>query len=109
MSSSACAIGSLPGGHALAISSSGQVWSWGSNSHGQLGLGVTDEFVYHPEKAFEASGASKIVGAACGKLHSTIWSNDGVLFACGYNSQGACGHPEDQMQVIHDCMYVSWN
>lgn len=101
--------GAFLGGHVLAISSSGQVWSWGSNSHGQLGLGVVDDFVHHPEKAFEAAGTSKMVGAACGKFHSVVWSDDGVLYSCGDNSQGACSHPRNQKKVIHSCIHVSRN
>lgn len=34
--------------HSIALSQSGQVWVWGSNSHGQLGL-PQDEVSLHPD------------------------------------------------------------
>lgn len=33
--------------HSIALSQSGQVWVWGSNSHGQLGLPQDEVRLYH--------------------------------------------------------------
>ncbi|GMH37710.1 hypothetical protein BSKO_05583 [Bryopsis sp. KO-2023] len=91
--------GSSHGGHVLAVTSSGEVWSWGSNSHGQLGLGTIDKSVQDPSRAFELGCGRKLVGAACGKTHSVVWSADGQLYACGDNSKGACGMEAEQELV----------
>lgn len=99
------ASGVKKGGHVLAVSSSGKIWAWGSNSHGQLGLGISDEYIYEPEVC-SLDSSETIMGAACGKYHSSIWSSDGALYTCGDNSQGACGHKDFDAKVH---LYCRWD
>ena len=65
------------------------MYSWGDNSHGQLGLSDTTNRL-RPEqiKSLRSIGASK-VGA--GRNHSMVISHAGLLLAFGSNNHGQCG------------------
>jgi alpha-tubulin suppressor-like RCC1 family protein/uncharacterized protein YkwD len=53
-------------GHALALTHTGDLWSWGSNSTGQLGLGV----VIGPDHAPGRIGIDHVTSFSAGYLHS---------------------------------------
>ncbi|XP_041969600.1 ultraviolet-B receptor UVR8 [Aricia agestis] len=71
------------------------MWTWGANSHGQLGLGYVSEQVDKPTKITSTlwNGVSKI---SCGGGHSLLIDNEGKLFSCGWNSKKQTGHPEEK-------------
>jgi hypothetical protein len=78
--------------HALAVTVTGKVYSWGSNSHGQLGLGVDDGFI---NIVTQISKLHDITYVAAGNAHSiaTQRSSDRSLYpdsiwAWGDNSKG---------------------
>lgn len=75
--------------HSMIMTVSGNVYSWGDNTHGQLGQGDTTPR-FRPEliRAIRASRAIKI---SCGKNHSAIIAQNGLLFTCGANTHGQCG------------------
>ena len=70
------------------------MWSWGSNSFGQLCRGDTENRSLPQKTSF--SDISKI---SAGWDHSIFQNNKGEIFACGYNDYGNCGlgHIDDQI------------
>jgi alpha-tubulin suppressor-like RCC1 family protein len=73
--------------HTLAINSSGELYAWGYNVNGQLGLGdTTDRNV--PTKV---GTATDWITVACGQLHSLAINSSGELYAWGYNEYKQLG------------------
>ncbi|XP_022653995.1 probable E3 ubiquitin-protein ligase HERC4 isoform X2 [Varroa destructor] len=77
--------------HTLILSESGQVYSCGSNSHGQLGR--PEVGVRKPE-IITTLYQHKIVQVACGEQHSMALSEAGQVFVWGANNNGQLGDPE---------------
>jgi alpha-tubulin suppressor-like RCC1 family protein len=75
--------------HTLAMTVGGNVYSWGENSQGQLGLGDTTRRL-RPEliRSLRASRVSRI---AAGKSHSAAISPSGLLFTFGSDFFGQLG------------------
>lgn len=73
-----------------AISDIGEVYTWGKNSEGQLGLGNTDEYEPLARKIKKLDGY-KIVGASCGHNHMVAWTATGDLFSWGSNRNDRLG------------------
>ena len=73
--------------HMVAVNEQGNVYGWGSNNYGQLGLGDSDaETQPTPIKL-----GKKIKYVACG-LHFTIFlTDDGEVYGCGDGTQGQLG------------------
>lgn len=78
--------------HNLALTDDGQVYSWGSNEYGQLG-GTGNSTSNVPIKVTTHGDlAGKVVTQiAAGAFHSLILTDDGKMFAWGYNAMGALG------------------
>ena len=70
-------------GHSLAMVK-GQLWAWGLNDHGQLGLG-NRVYQWRPVKV---PSSKNFVAIAAGEYHSLALSDDGTLWTWGYNSYG---------------------
>ncbi len=73
--------------HALALSGSGNVWSWGANASGQLGLGTTVA-ANLPQLV---TGLSGVVAIAAGGSFSAALKSDGTLWVWGENGSGQLG------------------
>jgi alpha-tubulin suppressor-like RCC1 family protein len=76
-------------GHSLALDSNGNVYSWGQNDQGQLGIGKAD--TGWNAMPYEVPGLTNIVAIAAGYRHSMALRNDGTVFAWGFNSAGQLG------------------
>jgi Concanavalin A-like lectin/glucanases superfamily/Regulator of chromosome condensation (RCC1) repeat/Chitobiase/beta-hexosaminidase C-terminal domain/Putative Ig domain/Glucodextranase, domain B/Putative binding domain, N-terminal/Viral BACON domain len=74
-------------GHTLALGNDGTVWSWGSNSFGQLGDGTRTP---HPSPA-QVPSLSGVVAIAAGQSHSLALKDDGTVWAWGWNIHGELG------------------
>ncbi len=73
--------------HSLAVDSNGDVWAWGYNAKGQLGIGsVTDKRT----PAF-VRAIGEVTAIAAGDAHSLAIDEDGRLWACGDNAKGQLG------------------
>lgn len=76
-------------GHCVAIGGNGEVFTWGRNDCGQLGLGDT---ALRPRPTRVAAlDAKGVTSASCGKAHTVFLTAGGELLACGAAKQGACG------------------
>jgi len=76
-------------GYSLALDKSGQVWAWGSNSSGQLGLGYTESSPHL--LAAKIPGLNNIVAISSGSSHSLALDKTGQVWAWGANSNGQLG------------------
>ena len=88
--------------HSFYITSDHSLWAFGSNAHGQLGIGSNGNFVRSPSGAggvFDSSAdidvptkvTDGVVKVAAGKTHTLIVKLDGSLWACGSGSVGQLG------------------
>ena len=60
--------------HSLAINEWGQLFSWGSNSQGQLGLGPEIDIQYSP-KIVKTLAASQVIQVQAGMHHCLALTN----------------------------------
>ncbi|XP_064123224.1 RCC1 domain-containing protein 1 isoform X1 [Loxodonta africana] len=77
--------------HALLLDASGQVFSWGSGRHGQLGHG-TLEAELEP-RLLEALQGLPMAEVAAGGWHSVCVSETGDLYTWGWNESGQLALP----------------
>jgi|HigsolmetaAR206D_1030411.scaffolds.fasta_scaffold01262_5 alpha-tubulin suppressor-like RCC1 family protein len=73
--------------HSLALTSTGTVWAWGANPHGQLGDGTTTSSTV----ARQVVGLSNVVQIAAGEHYSLALRSDGTVWAWGRNHDGVLG------------------
>ena len=76
--------------HSLALTANGQLFTWGSNSKGQLGLGSQFDKKFSPTLVDCLAGVP-LGGLACGANHSLVVTVSGAVFAWGSNSHGQLG------------------
>ncbi|CAJ0560958.1 unnamed protein product, partial [Mesorhabditis spiculigera] len=79
------------GPHLLALSEIGEVFAWGHNSFGQLGLGHNNQHCPTPVLVTGLLTGQKAIHIACGGHHSAALSDRGELFCWGLNSSGQLG------------------
>ncbi|XP_075998034.1 putative E3 ubiquitin-protein ligase HERC3 isoform X2 [Genypterus blacodes] len=78
------------GDQSFALSVSGNVFSWGRNNCGQLGLGDTTD--RQTPTAVHSLNLKKTIAISCGKDHTTILTKDGAVFTFGSGQYGQLGH-----------------
>ena len=91
------------GPHVLAITESGDLYTWGHNGYSQLGHAGSTQPVL-PTRVSGLTGI-KITQIACGSHHSLVLNGDGEVYAWGYNNCGQIGSgnsiPQVCKAVIH--------
>jgi len=75
--------------HSLALSKSGQVFSWGRGKYGRLGLNSEQAQMY--PKLITTISHVRITRIVCGHHHSMASSATGQLFVWGCNNYGQLG------------------
>eukprot|EP01083_Nonionella_stella_P191782 709582_1 len=89
------------GSHVLAVSSGGQLYAWGKNQYGQLGLGSIgnkDEPVL-----VDSAVALSFVMLCAGWEHSMALTAKGALYTWGGGYEGSrpvCGHGTNEKQLL---------
>jgi alpha-tubulin suppressor-like RCC1 family protein len=73
--------------HVLALTTDGDVYSWGSNATGQLGDGTLTSSA----TPVRASSLSNVVSIFAGRDHSLAVNADGTVWAWGFNRTGELG------------------
>lgn len=73
-----------------ALDTQGNLWTWGYNGYGQLGLGNTSTTYFHP---YKASLTNIVQMAATGGEWGSAYAVDaaGAAFSCGYGTIGQLG------------------
>ena len=84
----------------MIITNDSNLWSCGNNGYGQLCHGDIEDRLIPQKTSF-----SNILKISAGFYHSLFQNNEGEIFACGYNSSGACGlghfnHPQITPNLI---------
>jgi len=70
-----------------ALASNGTVWTWGSGTHGELGIG-TNGSSYTPT---QVPGLTNITAISAGWFHILALKSNGAVWAWGNNSHGELG------------------
>ncbi|XP_053176238.1 probable E3 ubiquitin-protein ligase HERC6 [Scomber japonicus] len=76
--------------HSLALTRGGDVFSWGLNSHGQLGLGKKVSLQYTPVLVCALSGVP-VTQISAGANHTLFLTLSGLVYCCGANKEGQLG------------------
>ncbi|XP_070539081.1 RCC1 and BTB domain-containing protein 1-like [Ptychodera flava] len=78
------------GPHVIALTGTGELYSWGHNGYNQLGNGNTTQ---SPLPAAISNGlmGRKIIQVACGSYHTVAQTEDREVYAWGYNNCGQVG------------------
>lgn len=74
----------------LALTSEGQIWSWGGNSNYELGRGTKGND-WRP-KPIPSLESVRIIQIASGGFHSLALTDDGKVLTWGHGGQGQLGH-----------------
>ena len=74
--------------HVLALKEDGTVWSWGRNSHYQLGIGPDEKSSEIPVQVLNLTDIKDI---EAGYQNSLALRDDGTVWAWGVNSYSNCG------------------
>ncbi|TSK42064.1 E3 ubiquitin-protein ligase HERC2 [Bagarius yarrelli] len=89
------------GQHYLALSSNGEVFSWGCGDGGRLGHGDTT-YLEEPTMIAAFSGkqpGKPVVHIACGSTYSAAITADGALYTWGRGNYGRLGHGSSEDQT----------
>lgn len=80
---------SIAAGHqfSLALTSEGDVYAWGHNGYGQVGIGIISEEQLIPVKV----NISDVKQISAGHYHALVQKNDGSIWGWGRNLNGALG------------------
>lgn len=76
--------------HCLALTNNGELYAWGCNDYGQLGLGMTSASVPVPSLVTSLTGVP-LAFIASGGSHSFAISKSGAVFGWGKNRFGQLG------------------
>ncbi|CAH0405793.1 unnamed protein product [Chilo suppressalis] len=86
------------GKHCLALSSEGDVYSWGEGEDGKLGHG--NRVSYDRPKLITALSALEVVTIACGGAHSACLTVRGRIYTWGKGRYGRLGHGDSEDQLV---------
>ncbi|KAL8431957.1 hypothetical protein Efla_002794 [Eimeria flavescens] len=93
---------SASSGHVLALSISGEVFSWGNNKWGRLGLGDAFDAVKQVASPTLVRLALRVRMVAASETHSGLIVSGGLLYLCGSNCYGELSYPVGTLPASRD-------
>jgi alpha-tubulin suppressor-like RCC1 family protein len=84
--------------HAMALDTSGQVWTWGWNKFGQIGDGTSSSTVFQTQP-MRVRNLTGIKAIAAGAAHCLALRDDRRVLAWGDNSTGQLGDGTTTMRT----------
>uniref|UniRef100_A0A1B6BZZ7 BTB domain-containing protein n=1 Tax=Clastoptera arizonana TaxID=38151 RepID=A0A1B6BZZ7_9HEMI len=78
------------GPHVVAYNSLGEVFTWGQNGYGELGNGLTNQSLV-PTQVPQPLSGRVVIDVACGSHHTLALTEEGEVFAWGWNNCGQVG------------------
>uniref|UniRef100_A0A8C3M0K3 HECT domain-containing protein n=1 Tax=Chrysolophus pictus TaxID=9089 RepID=A0A8C3M0K3_CHRPC len=83
--------------HSMALTAGGHLFTWGRNTHGQLGVRSQDPLISQPQLVKGLQGIP-LAQIAAGGAHSVVVSLSGAVYSWGKNNFGqlGLGHTEDR-------------
>ncbi|DBA02141.1 TPA: hypothetical protein N0F65_004776 [Lagenidium giganteum] len=86
-----CTFVACGGAHTVVLTETKAVYTFGSNSYGQLGLGDCKDRLSPAEVLYFRDDRMIVTSVATGKYNSCATTQDGRLFAWGSDELGQCG------------------
>ncbi|XP_048005438.1 probable E3 ubiquitin-protein ligase HERC2 [Leguminivora glycinivorella] len=86
------------GKHCLALSSEGDVYSWGEGDDGKLGHG--NRVSYDRPRLIPSLSGMEVVQIACGGAHSACLTARGRIYTWGKGRYGRLGHGDSEDQLV---------
>jgi len=80
--------------HTAAVSSNGDLFTWGGGMYGKLGHG--NESGHSTPRRVETLVGLSIVDIACGSRHTAVVTNKGCLYTWGDKENGVAGHGDTE-------------
>ena len=77
--------------HMIARNDRHEIFCWGHNTCGQLGIGIHKQFMLYSAKINESLSQKNIVEISCGSNHSLGLTTAGEVYAWGDNDHGQIG------------------
>ena len=89
--------------HFAALKANGEVWTWGHNGYGQLGVGNTERKI-KPTKtniydSKDTTQTEYAIDVAAGAYHTLVLKSDGTVWTTGYNGYGQLGTGTTQSET----------
>ncbi len=82
---------SAGGNYSFAFDADGNLYSWGRDDHGQLGLGIGGLQENRPGKVTPPDGVNYFSMVSAGSYHCLALGSDGNLYSWGWNDYGQLG------------------
>lgn len=81
--------------HTAAVSSAGELWTWGRSDVNQLGLPsnklLKDDVGLYSLKPAKVKWLSNVASVACGEAHTLVLTSQGKIHAFGWDEDGQLG------------------